>query len=228
MPLQWRHNERDGVSNHQPQGCLLNRLFRHRWKKTPKLRVTGLCEGNSPVTGEFPTQRASNAENVSIWWRHRVMACCRLAAKPLPKRMLTHCQLSAWKQNSLKFESKYKYCYWCNCVWKYGLQNVGHFVLAFVCRTMIGCVLRIKPLTHWGQDKTASTLAGDIFKCNFVNENVLISIKTSLKLVRKGSIDNKSSLFQLMVWCHSGDKPLPEPIMLPFNDAYMRHLASMS
>ena len=32
--------------------------------------VTGLCEGNSPVTGEFPVQRASNAENVSIWWRH--------------------------------------------------------------------------------------------------------------------------------------------------------------
>ena len=40
------------------------------WKKTSKLRVTGLCAGNSPVTDEFPTQRASNAENVSIWWRH--------------------------------------------------------------------------------------------------------------------------------------------------------------
>ena len=41
-------------------------------KKTSKLRVTGLCVGNSPVTGEFPAQRASNAENVSIWWRHHV------------------------------------------------------------------------------------------------------------------------------------------------------------
>ena len=41
-------------------------------KKTPMPRVTGLCEGNSPVTGEFPTQRASNAENVSIWWRHHI------------------------------------------------------------------------------------------------------------------------------------------------------------
>ena len=39
-----------------------NRLFRRRSKKTSKLRVTGLCEGNSPETGEFPTQRASNAE----------------------------------------------------------------------------------------------------------------------------------------------------------------------
>ena len=37
-----------------------------------KLHVTGLCVGNSPVTGEFPAQRASNAENVSIWWRHHV------------------------------------------------------------------------------------------------------------------------------------------------------------
>ena len=39
-------------------------------KETSKLRVTGLCEENSPVTGEFPAQRASNAENASIWWRH--------------------------------------------------------------------------------------------------------------------------------------------------------------
>ena len=70
QPLQWRHNERDGVSDHQSHDCLLNRLFKRRSKKTAKLRVTGLCEWNSPVTGEFHTQRASYAENVSIWWRH--------------------------------------------------------------------------------------------------------------------------------------------------------------
>ena len=69
-PLKWRHNGRDGVSNHQPHNCLLNRLFGRRSNKTSKLRVTGLCAGNSPGTGEFPAQRASNAENVSIWWSH--------------------------------------------------------------------------------------------------------------------------------------------------------------
>ena len=69
-PLPWRHNDHDGVSNHQSHGCLLNRLFRHRSKKTSMLRVTGLCAGNSPGTGEFPAQMASYAENVSIWWRH--------------------------------------------------------------------------------------------------------------------------------------------------------------
>ena len=72
ITLRWRHNERHGVSNHQLHDCLLNRLFWRRSKKTSKLRVTGLCEGNSPVTGEFPAQRASNAGNVFIWWRHHV------------------------------------------------------------------------------------------------------------------------------------------------------------
>ena len=70
VALRWRHNGCDGVSNHQPHYCLLNRLFKRGSKKTSKVRVTGLCEGNSPGTGEFPTQRISNAENVSIWWRY--------------------------------------------------------------------------------------------------------------------------------------------------------------
>ena len=69
--LQRRHNGHDGVSNHQPYDCLLNRLFRPRSQKSSKFRVTGLCEGNSPVTGEFLAQRASNAANASIWWRYR-------------------------------------------------------------------------------------------------------------------------------------------------------------
>ena len=75
MSLQWRHNERDSVLNHQPHDCLLNRLFRRKSKKTSKLRVTGLWEEKWPVTSDFPAQRASNAENVSIWWRHHVLTC---------------------------------------------------------------------------------------------------------------------------------------------------------
>ena len=50
--------------------CLLNCLFRRRSKKTSKLRITGLCEGSPPMTDGCPPQRASNAENVSIWWGH--------------------------------------------------------------------------------------------------------------------------------------------------------------
>ena len=47
--LLWRHNGRDGVSNHWLHHWLLKRLFRRRSKKTSKRRVTGLCAGNSPV-----------------------------------------------------------------------------------------------------------------------------------------------------------------------------------
>ena len=43
--LLWRHNGHDGVSNHQPRHCWLNHLFRHRSKKTLKLRATGQQRG---------------------------------------------------------------------------------------------------------------------------------------------------------------------------------------
>ena len=75
-------------------------LFCRRSKKTPKLPVTGLCEGNSPVTGEFPTQRASNAENVPIWWSHHE----ETPSDDMPQRKTipTCCVLptSMWKMDS--------------------------------------------------------------------------------------------------------------------------------
>ena len=64
--LQRRQSGRGGVSNHQPRHCLLNRLFRSGSKKISKLRVIGLCVGNSPMTSGFPAQRTSNKENHSI------------------------------------------------------------------------------------------------------------------------------------------------------------------
>ena len=48
-------------------------FFRRRWKKTSKLRVTGLCAGNSSMTCEFPTQMVSNAETGSIGWHHHAI-----------------------------------------------------------------------------------------------------------------------------------------------------------
>ena len=49
--LEWRHNERHGVSNHQPHDCLLNRWFRRRSKQTSKVLFTGLWAGISPQKG---------------------------------------------------------------------------------------------------------------------------------------------------------------------------------
>ena len=78
-------------------------------KKTSKLRVTGLCAGNSPGTGEFPAQMASNAQNVSIRWRHH--GCGRSVGiathlpsetyRKLPK--LCRCYLSYWLQTPISW-----------------------------------------------------------------------------------------------------------------------------
>ena len=54
----------------------------------------------------------------------------------------------------------------------------------------------------------------DIFKCIFVNKNVWISIKISLKFVPKGPINNIPALVQIMAWRRPGDKPLSEPMMV--------------
>ena len=63
--LKWHHNEHDGISSHQRLHCLPSCFFRHRSKKTSKLCLTGLCAGNSPVTGKFPAQKASYAGKCS-------------------------------------------------------------------------------------------------------------------------------------------------------------------
>ena len=67
-------------------------------------------------------------------------------------------------------------------------------------------------------DKMAAILADDKFSCNFVNENDRIPIQISLKFVPRNPIDSKPALVQVMAWCWSGDKPLPEPMLIQFTD----------
>ena len=69
----------------------------------------------------------------------------------------------------------------------------------------------------------AAILADDIFKCIFLNENVWLSIKISLKFVPQGPINNIPVVAQIMAWRRPGDKPLSEPMLTRFTDAYMRH-----
>ena len=88
MTLRWRNNGGDSVSNHQPHGCLLNRLFRRKSKKTSKLCVTGLCAGNSPGPVNSPhkgpvTRKMFPFDDVIMTW------CCT-DDKPLPQPMMTH------------------------------------------------------------------------------------------------------------------------------------------
>ena len=79
--LQWRHNGRDGVSNHKCDYCLLNRLFKCRSKKTSKFRVTGLCAGHSPykkpVTRKmFPFDDVIMSNTGHWCFLFNILKCC--------------------------------------------------------------------------------------------------------------------------------------------------------
>ena len=65
--------------------------------------------------------------------------------------------------------------------------------------------------------------ADEIFRCIFVNENIYILTKISLKFVPEGTINNNLALVYIVAWRRIGDKPLSEPMLPRFTDAYIRH-----
>ena len=92
-------------------------------------------------------------------------------------------------------------------------------VMCVKCATL-HCLMRIG---HWDSAIKLNTLrprqngrrfADDTFKRIFLNENVRISIKISLKFVPYGPMNNIPALVQIMAWRRSGDKPLSEPMMV--------------
>ena len=134
----------------------------------------------------------------------RTMSC---VSQYIPKKMCTACALLwVWRNNEQ---------IWLNVSHESAPTDDNH-----------NKILK-QILTHWGQDKMAATLADDIFKCIFVNENIWILIRT-LKFVPEVPIYNKPALVQIMAWYLIGDKPLSEPKIAYFTDAYMCHSVSMS
>ena len=115
---------------------LLNHLFRRRWKKTSKLRVTGFCAGNSPGAGEFPAQMTSNAENVSISWRHHASGAlvCNHTPSKVCEKLLTH----PWISNF-----------------------IPHFIIGVITYPCWMLVLKLIPLSnmgHWIPTRSLSSL----------------------------------------------------------------------
>ena len=98
-------------------------------------------------------------------------------------------------------------------IWYYWFSN-----FAVQAVTTLSILILLIPATEWFNTlrprRNEQHFADDIFKCIFVNENVWISIKISLKFVPKGPISNIPALVQIMAWCHLGDKPLSEPKMV--------------
>ena len=104
--LPWCHNERDSVSNHQPHDCLLNRLFRRRSKKTSKLRVTGLCVGNSPgpvnSPHKWPVTRKMFPFNDVIMMESISMPICFHVLRVPNLRYLLHLSRSCFMQHHVR------------------------------------------------------------------------------------------------------------------------------
>ena len=107
-----------------------------------------------------------------------------------------------------------------------GPMNFAICVVSLSSRTLP--LYSVHYLTQLPLDKMNANLADDIFECIFLNGNDRIPIRNSLKFVPRSPIDNKPALVQVMAWCRTGDKPLSEPMLNRFTDAYMQHLGEMS
>ena len=112
---------------------LLNRFLWRRLKKTSKLRVTGLYVGRSPLTGEFPAQRTSNAENVSIWWRHHVLFIWKYPHLCVATTLIS---LSSWLNHKHVISSLIH-------------GHKDNFILGFVTSTKVVCQIVAKLLRSW-------------------------------------------------------------------------------
>ena len=118
-----------------------------------------------------------------------IMDYCLMAAKSLPELMLTHCQVIESSNNNFK--------------WFY-LQNGCLFIQVSTCSG----INTLRPRQN------GRHFADDMFKCIFLNGNVRISIKISLKFLPKDPINSIPSLVQIMAWRQPGNKPLSEPMMV--------------
>ena len=110
----------------------------------------------------------------------------------------------------------------CSCFLKYILSMAKVKVVKMLYLT------KMFTLTHWGRDKMAAILQMTFSNSFSCKKNVCILIQMSLKFVPKSLINNNTTLFKIMVWRLSGDKPLSGPKIAKFIDAYMHHSASMS
>ena len=104
-------------------------------------------------------------------------------------------------------------------IWQNQDQDLNLYVISWRKHQFINTLRPKQNGRHFGDD---------ILKCIFLNENVWIPIQISLKFISMGIINNIPALVQTMAWRRPGDKPLSEPIIAYFADAYMTRSASMS
>ena len=203
--LRWRHNDHAGVSNHQPHGCLLNRLFRRKSKKTSKLRVTGLCAGNSPGTGEFPAQMASYAENVSIWWRHH-----EHGSTLIPAWISNYMPRKVWYEITYPFLNFNGGSGHCQIIRRHEIVYVMDRLLLFWGWNLVTCTIAIfrncinahtmeSPYSTVCYNMVSRTMRGVIYRSGLISQRTLhtscvsygvtfMSIMKNIAMVDRGSV----------------------------------------
>ena len=157
-----------------------------------------VMQSKGPVTRSFDQQAASRTVGLPVTWDAVTVMCCH-------------------------YHGSHNYAWW----WfglKSNFYDLGIGKHNFDQMTTDYSVFRNGCLTQWSFNKMADILhstfgneshfADDIFKCIFLNENVWIPIKISLKFVPEGPINIIPALVQIMAWRRSGNKPLSEPMMI--------------
>ena len=160
-----------------------------------------ICVGNLPVADEFPAQRP-------------VTRNCDVFFDLHPNKRSSKQPWGWWFETPARSS--------CNVVMKSITSNC-HFRSIEICVVIQFNDSDKINFNSCSPGQNGRHFANDIFKCTFVNKNVLISKKNWLKIVLKGPIDNTTALVQIIAWRRSGDKPLSEPIMSRWTGAYMLH-----
>ena len=160
---------------------------------------------------------ASNAENVSIWWRHHgSLGPDEAISHHCYRLWLVSCwhQAIIWTSVDLSVRSNAIYTWVIlqetlqPLINKISLETID---LYFYKQNRPGWLIGFNTLRP---RQNGRHFADDVLKCIFLNEKVSIPIGISLKFVPKGPIDNIPALVQIMVWRRPGDKPLSEPMMV--------------
>ena len=160
------------------------------------------------------------------------MACRLIGAKPLSEPLLDYGQLNPCGTNFNEIGIKIQPFSYKKMSLKVSFAKMAVIFSRPQCVDASNCQLtnisticdipvsRINSSPHV---QNSRRFADDISERIFMNENVWIWIKISLKVVPMGLIDNKWALVRVMAWRWSGDKPFSETVLTRFTDVYMRH-----
>ena len=192
---------------------------RHQMETISALLV--LFAGNSPVTGEFSTQRpvTGNFDVFLIYWKQKVVNLTILSSLMASHVFVITTYCATTDDKVVKFTI---FCF----QWHRAYDLSMLFTWASVVEPVISehscfSTRRVKSTsTHWGRHKIDAISQTIFSDCIFLNENARISLKISLKCAPKVRINNIPALVQIMAWRRPGDKPLSEPMM----DSLLTHI----